>query len=181
MAAVDYRGQTTLITGVGAGPGAEFACRLAAAPPAWCWSPAARNARRSRPPGPRAHHRIQAHVVPMDLAEDHPGQALAAQVEAARPTRHQRDQQRRGQRLCWISAAATRREAWQTAAGHDVPAGADRLLQHVQASTPCPAGSSSFHLHRTGSERAEEQPTATVEQVGALADVVGPRWCLLVY
>ncbi|MGW1835846.1 site-specific integrase [Streptomyces sp. NPDC002067] len=32
-----------------------------------------------------------------------------------------------------------------------------------------------------GQESAEERPTATVEQVDALADVMGPRWRLMVY
>ncbi|PGH49547.1 site-specific integrase [Streptomyces sp. Ru87] len=32
-----------------------------------------------------------------------------------------------------------------------------------------------------GSERARERPTATVEQVDALADAIGPRWRLMVY
>ncbi|RNG17747.1 tyrosine-type recombinase/integrase [Streptomyces botrytidirepellens] len=32
-----------------------------------------------------------------------------------------------------------------------------------------------------GTEKAKERPTATVEQVDALADAVGPRWRLMVY
>ncbi|WP_198535074.1 hypothetical protein [Streptomyces natalensis] len=32
-----------------------------------------------------------------------------------------------------------------------------------------------------GSEKAKERPTATVEQVDALADGIGPRWRLVVY
>jgi integrase len=32
-----------------------------------------------------------------------------------------------------------------------------------------------------GSEKARERPTATVEQVDALADAMGPRWRLMVY
>lgn len=32
-----------------------------------------------------------------------------------------------------------------------------------------------------GSENAKERPTATVEQVDALADAMGPRWRLMVY
>ncbi|WP_414504427.1 tyrosine-type recombinase/integrase [Streptomyces sp. NEAU-L66] len=32
-----------------------------------------------------------------------------------------------------------------------------------------------------GSERAKERPTATVEQVDAVADAMGPRWRLMVY
>ncbi|MFD6421361.1 tyrosine-type recombinase/integrase [Streptomyces sp. NPDC060198] len=36
-------------------------------------------------------------------------------------------------------------------------------------------------IRGAGSERARERPTATVEQVDALADAMGPRWRLMVY
>ncbi|MFJ3128617.1 tyrosine-type recombinase/integrase [Streptomyces sp. NPDC086993] len=36
-------------------------------------------------------------------------------------------------------------------------------------------------IRGAGSEKARERPTATVEQVDALADAMGPRWRLMVY
>lgn len=36
-------------------------------------------------------------------------------------------------------------------------------------------------IRGAGSEKAKERPTATVEQVDALADAMGPRWRLMVY
>jgi short-subunit dehydrogenase len=81
MTAVDYHGQTTLITGASAGLGAEFARQLAAR-----GSDLVLVARREErleelAAELRAHNRVQAHVVAMDLATDNPGQELATRVE----------------------------------------------------------------------------------------------------
>ncbi|NYV73548.1 SDR family oxidoreductase [Streptomyces sp. UH6] len=81
MTAVDYHGQTTLITGASAGLGAEFARRLAARGSDLVLVARRRERLEELAAELRAHHRVQAHVVDMDLTTDAPGQALAAQVQ----------------------------------------------------------------------------------------------------
>ncbi|MFE5812299.1 SDR family NAD(P)-dependent oxidoreductase [Streptomyces sp. NPDC056479] len=81
MSAVDYRGQTTLITGASAGLGAEFARELAARGSDLVLV-ARRKDRLEELAGElRTQHRVQVHVVGMDLATDNPGQELAALLE----------------------------------------------------------------------------------------------------
>ncbi|MFI2506136.1 SDR family NAD(P)-dependent oxidoreductase [Streptomyces sp. NPDC018972] len=81
MTAVDYHGQTTLITGASAGLGAEFARQLAARGSDLVLVARRRKRLEELAAELRAHHHVQVHVVEMDLATDNPGQALAAQVE----------------------------------------------------------------------------------------------------
>jgi short-subunit dehydrogenase len=81
MAAVDYHGQTTLITGASAGLGAEFARQLAARGSDLVLVARRKERLEELAAELRAHHHVQAHVVEMDLATDHPGQALATLVE----------------------------------------------------------------------------------------------------
>ncbi|MEU0119734.1 SDR family oxidoreductase [Streptomyces bobili] len=81
MTAVDYHGQTTLITGASAGLGAEFARQLAARGSDLVLVARRRERLEELAAELRAHHHIQAHVMEMDLSTDSPGQALAAQTE----------------------------------------------------------------------------------------------------
>src|ERR1044072_6284345 len=80
MNAVDYRGQTTLITGASAGIGAEFARQIAAR-----GSPVTRVARRRQrldklPAELPAAHGVQATAIPLDLSQPAAGQTLAEEV-----------------------------------------------------------------------------------------------------
>ncbi|MDT0613728.1 SDR family NAD(P)-dependent oxidoreductase [Streptomyces lancefieldiae] len=80
MPAVDYQGQTTLITGASAGLGAEFARQLAARGSDLVLVARRRERLETLATELREHHRVQVHVVEMDLATDQPGQALAARM-----------------------------------------------------------------------------------------------------
>jgi short-subunit dehydrogenase len=81
MTAVDYHGQTTLITGASAGIGAEFARRLAARGSGLVLVARRRERLEDLAAELRAQHRVEVHVIAMDLAGDNPGQALAERAE----------------------------------------------------------------------------------------------------
>ncbi|GLZ11901.1 dehydrogenase [Actinomadura sp. NBRC 104425] len=81
MTAVDYRGQTTLVTGASAGLGAEFARQLAERGSDLVLVARRRQRLEELAERLRAQHQIKVHVVEMDLAADRPGQALAAEMQ----------------------------------------------------------------------------------------------------
>ncbi|MDT3727762.1 SDR family NAD(P)-dependent oxidoreductase [Streptomyces sp. DSM 41972] len=81
MAVVGHRGQTTLITGAGAGLGAGFARQLAARGSGPVLVARPRQRLDELAADLRARHHVQVHVVARDPAEDSPGQALAAKTE----------------------------------------------------------------------------------------------------
>ncbi|ARQ67535.1 SDR family NAD(P)-dependent oxidoreductase [Streptomyces marincola] len=81
MTAVDYRGQTTLITGASAGLGAEFARQLAARGSDLVLVARRKERMEELAAELRARHRVQVHVAQMDLAADSPGQTLATRLE----------------------------------------------------------------------------------------------------
>ncbi|MFE7772441.1 SDR family NAD(P)-dependent oxidoreductase [Streptomyces sp. NPDC057445] len=80
MSAVDYRGQTTLITGASAGIGAEFARRLAARG-SHVVLVARRQERLEKLAAElAAAHGVQATAIPLDLSRPAAGQTLAEEV-----------------------------------------------------------------------------------------------------
>ncbi|GAA2745955.1 SDR family oxidoreductase [Kitasatospora cinereorecta] len=81
MTAVDYHGQTTLITGASAGLGAEFARQLAARGSDLVLVARRRQRLEALAEELRTQHRINVHVLEMDLATDRPGQVLTDQLE----------------------------------------------------------------------------------------------------
>ncbi|MFG2848878.1 SDR family NAD(P)-dependent oxidoreductase [Kitasatospora sp. NPDC048296] len=81
MTAVDYRGQTTLITGASAGIGAEFARQLAARGSDLVLVARRRERLEELAAELRAQHDVEVHVIAIDLATDNPGQALAERLE----------------------------------------------------------------------------------------------------
>ncbi|GHA09359.1 dehydrogenase [Streptomyces tauricus] len=81
MTAVDYHGQTTLITGASAGIGAEFARQLAARGSDLVLVARRKERLEKLAAELRAEHHVRAHVVGMDLTTDNPGQELATLME----------------------------------------------------------------------------------------------------
>src|ERR1044072_9286055 len=80
MNAVDYRGQTTLITGASAGIGAEFARQIAARGSHVILVPRRRERLDKLAAELTAAHGVQATAIPLDLSRPAPGQTLAEEV-----------------------------------------------------------------------------------------------------
>ncbi|MGW7381043.1 SDR family NAD(P)-dependent oxidoreductase [Streptomyces sp. NPDC054794] len=81
MTAVDYHGQTTLITGASAGLGVEFARQLAARGSDLVLVARRKDRLEKLAAELRGHHGIEVHVLALDLATGNPGQALIEQLE----------------------------------------------------------------------------------------------------